>query len=507
MKIPSRVVAAGCIAIAAAVLSAPGSAQNATATQDGTAFANSLAPTSASQVVNPAAVQPAWSGFTGTPTSTPPNLGGFSNPNTASSNLAAARSAGLTGFGNQAVNQCANFVRGPTSDPLQVQACAAVNFLTNNCLTPNTQQAGIMAHLGQSQTTGTNCAGTYGQGVQNFNISSQLSSNDTIFTGMGGLGATASGALNPSCSTQTVQTAPPKYQTDTCEVSSVVTSFVCGKTLTTQCGYSGAPISSYSASKSGAFVTSTITAAGPAGMYSYNIEVPYRNCGGEGVGEIDFNLDTVGSGSYITINLSNLDDAAAVGVNNTTVFAGYPNAGPAYSGAFFPTTRADFQVGYSWSENVGSNQCVAWDFDGYCTQTQWVPNIQTFSANTKLLDYCPSGYSPTSQLSYQYCDPNTGYCSPISNYTPNNVAGFFCNAEGKFLMNKHEGANTWAGSVEAQMPLKVGSNKIQVYWGTGAWGDACGNVKVSGQIYNVAPGCTTAWDDQCAAAFAAAPPQ
>jgi hypothetical protein len=65
-------------------------------------------------------------------------------------------------------------------------------------------------------------------------------------------------------------------------------------------------------------------------------------------------------------------------------------------------------------------------------------------------------------------------------------------------MNRHEGNGTWAGSVSSQMPLQTGENRITVYWGTGAYGSACGNVKVSGQIYNVAPGCSNRWDDQCA---------
>ncbi|WP_022978941.1 hypothetical protein [Ideonella sp. B508-1] len=295
-------------------------------------------------------------------------------------------------------------------------------------------------------------------------------------------------------------TIPGTYTTETCEMSTVLDSFECKKTLIPECGYVGTAISTHNETKTGAFVYATFEGTGTAGLYNYNLEVPYRNCGGDGVGEVTFNLDTIGFGSYITINLSNLDDAAAVGVNGTTVFAGYPNAGPQYSGGFFPTERKDFQVGYSWIEDVGKNQCVELDGDGNCTKTAWVPNVQSFYANTKLLDYCPSGYSPTSQLAYQYCDSDTGYCNPLNSYTPNNVAGFFCNSEGKFLMNKHEGGGTWAGSVSSAMPLQTGANKITVYWGTGAWGDACGNVKVSGQIYNVAPGCTNKFDDQCAAA-------
>jgi len=307
------------------------------------------------------------------------------------------------------------------------------------------------------------------------------------------------------------ETIPGTFTTETCEESTILTSFACKKTLIPECGYVGTPISSHTETKSGAFVYSTMSDTGTTGLYNYNIEVPYRNCSGEGVGEVSFNLDTIGFGGYVTINLSNLDDASAIAVNNTTVFAGYPNAGPVYSGGYFPTARKDFQVGYTWTEDIGSDQCVERDGDGNCTKTAFVPDVRSFFANTKLLDYCPAGYAPSSQRAFQWCyssgESGDTVCNPIDNYTPNNVAGFFCNAEGKFLMNRHEGAGTWGGTVSSVMPLQTGLNTIRVYWGTGRGGEDCGNVKVSGQIYNVAPGCTTKWDDQCASARDAVKPE
>ena len=308
---------------------------------------------------------------------------------------------------------------------------------------------------------------------------------------------TISATSASACHIETA-TIPGTYTTETCEESTILTMLACTKTLIPQCGYIGSPISSHTENRSGAFIAATLTGTDTAGLYSYNLEVPYRNCGGEGVGEIVFNLDTIGFGSYITINMSNLDDAAAIGVNGTTVFAGYPNSGPQYSNGTLPASAKAFQVGYSWQEDMGTSQCMAYDNDGNCTRHEIVPNIQTMSANTKLLDYCPGGYSTISQMAFQTCDPDSGSCTAPSNYTPNNIQGFFCNSEGKFLMNRHEGNGTWAGSVSSQMPLQTGENRIMVYWGTGAYGGACGNVKVSGQIYNVAPGCSNRWDDQCA---------
>jgi len=291
---------------------------------------------------------------------------------------------------------------------------------------------------------------------------------------------------------------PATTTTQVCEQSIVTEAVNCNKTLVPQCAYTGAAISGFSASKSGAFTAASMSATDTRGLYTYDIAVPYRNCGGDGTAELDFQLDTVGLGSYLSLNVSNLDDAAAVAVNGYTVFAGYPNNGPVYSGVFFPLGTPSFQIGYSWVEDAGST-CTAYDLEGNCTVS--LPKVQTFYANTKLLDYCPGGYAPMQQSDLVPCD-DLGCTTPDS-FTPYNIPGFFCNSEGKFLMNRHEGVGTWAGSVWARMPLQSGANTIAVYWGTGTSGTACGNVSVSGQIYNVAPTCDAPWDDGCAALRAA----
>lgn len=305
---------------------------------------------------------------------------------------------------------------------------------------------------------------------------------------------------NRTCTMGRVVQVSPQYDYQCQQTLKGYETLSCKRTLNTTCLFSGAQMSSTLTNQSGLFPTVTITPSGTPGLYNYVMDRPYRVCNTDGWAEISFNMDTVGQGSYMTLNVSNLDDAAAIGVNGYTVFAGYPNNGPYYEGSFFGQNTAAFQLGYSWNEDVGGNQCVETDYEGYCIRRAWVSKITNFYANTKLLDYCPSGYVPTSQKSYQYCDPESGFCTPPDSYTPKNIMGFFCNAEGKFLMNRHEGKNNWAGSVSSQMPLKVGTNKIQLYWGTGTWNDACGNVNVSGQIYNVAPKCAgPTWDNQCAA--------
>jgi len=282
-------------------------------------------------------------------------------------------------------------------------------------------------------------------------------------------GSIPSGAAQ-QCSVINVNT-PAVYTTETCEQTVGVQAIACYKNLAAQCAYQGSPITTSTTSQTGIFQTVTLTPAGSPGLYNYVINLPSCVADTDGHAEIDFNLDTIGKGSYITVNLSNLDDAAAVAVNGYAVFAGYPNAGPYYSGSFFPQASRQFQLGYSWTENGSS-----------------------FTANAKLMDTCPAGYAARYQSSFSRL---------AQSYTPYNVEGFFCNSEGKFMLNRHEGSGAWGGTVSATMPLQVGTNKIQVYWGTGTWPDACGSVTVTGQIFNVAPMCSSPWADGCAAERAA----
>lgn len=293
-------------------------------------------------------------------------------------------------------------------------------------------------------------------------------------------------------------TTPGTSTTEVCEQTVGMESITCNRTLVPQCAYTGSDITSPVTSNSGAFTLPALTAAGSRGVYNYKLEVPFKTCGRDGYAEVGFNLDTVGQGGYITINMSNLDDASAVSVNNYTVFAGYPNNGPMHSGTFFPQNKPAFQPGYTWMEQYGE-KCTAKDKYGKCLAS--IPLYQQFTANTKLLDFCPAGYLITPQSTFSRC--KNGVCSTPPSYTPSSVSGFFCNAEGKFMMNRHEGNGSWQGAINAQMPLKTGANKIQVYWGTSARGNACGNVTITGQIFNVAPSCESPWVDGCTALRAA----
>lgn len=308
------------------------------------------------------------------------------------------------------------------------------------------------------------------------------------------------------CSNETTNI-PGTHSIQTCEESTVLTTLTCKRFLVPQCGFVGTPIRSFTTNKVGAVQTASLVPdAGQPGLYHFLIEVPFRACGTEGLGEITFTLDSINEGGFINIGIANLDDAAALAVNNSTAFAGHPNSGPHYNGAgIFPSTRQDFVAGYSWDEDVGQDICLRYVGES-CAEWSWAPDVRRFFADTKLLDSCPEGYTPGSQKDLQVCPPqNENNCPGLQNFTPSAISGFFCNAEGKFLMNRQEGIGTWNGTVSAMAQLKPGENKLAVYWGTAPNGGACGNVRVSGQIYNVAPGCGHTWNDECADARNALP--
>jgi hypothetical protein len=208
-------------------------AQNPVAVQQGTAFAKSVAPTSASQVVNPAGVNSgAWGANTATPTAVAPGLGSFSNPDTSNAPYMSASVLGLSGYGNQSVVNCANFVPDPGSDPLQVQSCAAVNFMTNNCLSPTTSQLQIITANGGSHSVSGNCAGTYGQSQAAYGFAGQINGNDAVFSVMTGLPAAVPGETGQSCSVQTVILTPAQYEQDTCAKNNLTGSYTCTQTMT-----------------------------------------------------------------------------------------------------------------------------------------------------------------------------------------------------------------------------------------------------------------------------------
>lgn len=205
-------------------------AQNATDISNGLGFANSIAPTSPSQVINPGSVNStAWGNQSSTPTSVPTGLGGFSAPNTDSSIYSSAQTSSLSALGDQAMINCASYT--PGSDPYQNQYCSAVNFLNNQCMQPTTGESSVLGNVGTTQGSTSNCAGTYGAGQSQFGYSNQITDSDPAFSAISSLGTTAPNTLTQTCTPQTVVTQPAQYATDICVVSQQTDDNSCSQTM------------------------------------------------------------------------------------------------------------------------------------------------------------------------------------------------------------------------------------------------------------------------------------
>ena len=206
-------------------------AQDSGSLNAGTNFVHSIAPTSNRQVINPGAVNAnAWSGNTSAPTTVPTGLGGFSSPKNDVSVYNSARSGGLVSLGNKAQIDCQNFI--PGNDPLRNQECAAVNFLSNKCITPSSGQASILGSLGSSQAANSaGCEGTYGQGAQQFNFKDQITEQDSIFDSMRNLKDNATATVGQICTEKTVIIEPAKFDINTCLKTSITDTVSCSQYL------------------------------------------------------------------------------------------------------------------------------------------------------------------------------------------------------------------------------------------------------------------------------------
>jgi len=221
------------LALALVLASTQASAQAASAVADGITFAKSIAPTSASQLVNPNGVNStAWTGSTSTPTAVPSTLGTFSTPNVSTTPYTTASAIGLSAYGTQATVNCANY-NAATGDPTQAQTCAAVNFLTNRCLSPTTKQGAILAANSTSTSVTGDCSGTYGQAQASYGFAEQESSSDSVFTSVTNLGSTASSTTSQTCTVQTVVTTPAQYATVNCTKNDSSSDYACYQYLNT----------------------------------------------------------------------------------------------------------------------------------------------------------------------------------------------------------------------------------------------------------------------------------
>lgn len=225
---------------AIALYSSFAGAQDAASMQAGKAFAQSIAPTSATQLVNPTGVMAAnggnlpaaWAGgATAAPTSTPAQLGVFSTPVTGTTAMTQAQSMGLSAFGDSALNRCATYV--PTGNVADDQECAAVNFMSKRCLTPTTANTGVLNKVGMNQAVVPGCQGTFGGDQRQFNYKDQMVETDFIFQNTNDAQTNAQANVGGAnvCTQQTAVTTPAQFATNQCQTSKLTQQVACSKSI------------------------------------------------------------------------------------------------------------------------------------------------------------------------------------------------------------------------------------------------------------------------------------
>jgi hypothetical protein len=143
---------------------------------------------------------------------------GWSLPIISASTFDSAKTMGLVGLGNQAMDNCAAYTPG-SGDAARDQECAAVNFLSQRCLTPSGAQANVMSGTGgsaQSQLNSSYCAGSYGKGANQFDFANQVKSSDSIFSAVGGSQKDAGKTTGEICTQKSVVTKPAEFELNNC---------------------------------------------------------------------------------------------------------------------------------------------------------------------------------------------------------------------------------------------------------------------------------------------------
>ncbi|WP_371765505.1 hypothetical protein [Massilia sp.] len=207
-------------------------AQSTTVLTDGKTFAESLAPQSLNQIVNPAGVDPtAWpAGTTAMPTNTPSGLGTFSTPLTSSPLYGTSGAQGaLSALGNARILSCKNYV--PTGDPIADQECAAVKFMNKDCIPLTNSQTQVVGSVGVTSPTGLNCVDTYGAGASNFGFQNAVTAVDPVFHLSQTAQNNASAVTPQNCVSTPVVTKPAEYETNQCNKTVTTDSHICTQEL------------------------------------------------------------------------------------------------------------------------------------------------------------------------------------------------------------------------------------------------------------------------------------
>ena len=388
-------------------------AQNSVALNDGMNFGHSIAPTSNRQIVNPGAVNAqAWSGNTAAPTTAPAGLGGFSTPKTDTSVYNTATIGGLTGLGNKAQIDCQGFT--PGNDPLRNQECAAVNFLSNKCITPSSGQASILGSFGNSQLAqSAACEGSYGKGTQQFNFNDQVTQSDSIFDSMRGLKSKAASASEQVCTEKTVITEPAAFEFNTCVKSSTTEAVSCSQYLNMSVTTSKEAATATNSCKDGVLVgnfcqKSSTGAASPVYACPAGATLSGTNC--------LQSTSISAKPNYYCAAGSTLSGLNCVSVNNTTtpaLIASYScPAGATSSGANCLTTTSTAAAIATYSCPVGQSLSGS-----TCVQT-------LVTTNGGAANYpCPAGTT----LSGSNCISTSNYtASPIYSCASGALSGSNC---------------------------------------------------------------------------------
>jgi hypothetical protein len=314
-------------ALALMLFASIGHAQDAKYLTQGKDFANSIAPTSAGQIVNPQGVNAnAWSG-TSIGSSPPKDLGAFSAPNTSSSAMDQAKSLGLMGLGNSAMDRCANYT--PSGDPVKDQECAAVNFMSQRCLQPAGTQTQIVNANGGMQTNPAACEGSYGQGANKFDFFNQVKSSDTIFN-LSNTATKDAGKTTGQVCTETEEiTKPAESARNTCVKSTSTGQETCSQILRASCsrpgGYDGCDQGGIIPGSWAGDMATSFTADGN-GDYSLRFGTFADNYwGGWGATydrTLNFQIKDPALISKFILTRASFDDWLMVQVNGSTIYVG-----------------------------------------------------------------------------------------------------------------------------------------------------------------------------------------
>ncbi len=311
------------------VISATSYAQDQNVIAQGTAFGKSIAPTQPGQVVNPSGVSSsAWSGKTNAPSQTPTGLGGFSVPQTSTGALDSAKAMGLAGLGNQAMDKCAAYIPG-SGDTARDQECAAVNFLSQRCLTPSGAQTTIINKTGinQPQASSDYCKNSYGKGANQFDYSNQIKQGDQVFNSSNLAQKNAVSNTAGSCAPTTVVTKPAEYSQYQCIKTYNSTETTCSQYLKASCppltdgcdaggivpgSWAGDMATSFQPDGSGNYV---LTFGTIADNYWGTSSTPYDRT-------LTFEIKDVEQIKQFMLTRAAFDDWMLVQINGTTVYVG-----------------------------------------------------------------------------------------------------------------------------------------------------------------------------------------